>query len=121
MQRINYLRALVLHQTIWDKDGGLTRIHHGLSNNYYKCLLVLRDLSPIAAMSEVELKSISDKQWGKIAQGRQPQLFVNSTSFSFQVITCVVFAADVFTFQYFSMVDNRRQITVRLGITPKEE
>ena len=81
MQRINYLRALVLHQTIWDKEGGLTRIHHGLSNNYYKCLLVLRDLSPIAAMSEAELKSISDKQWGKIAQGRQPQLFVNSTSF----------------------------------------
>ena len=46
-----HLKALCLHESIWEKPGGLQQIAHSGSSAYYELLLKEADLSAVRAWS----------------------------------------------------------------------
>jgi hypothetical protein len=69
----NYLLALCLSPLIFQKEGRLPGILHRGCNAYYKCLIALTDMAPLAEKSYPELLALSDKDFGNMLKdGEDP-------------------------------------------------
>ena len=58
-----YLRVLILAPFIFKKPGNLEKISHVASHAYYKYLVMADDLSNVAALTDIEVCTLTDKQF----------------------------------------------------------